>query len=174
MKGLTLETRNPAISQPDASRLAAASERPILVAVDLSRESEAALAWACQYARKVDAPLEILHVVHDPADSPGTYKPNHGDKLEPMADVAQRKLTEFIDRIRCDDADLRGLETAKLFCVPGLPGSTILQVARAHKAQHLVLGSRRREGLSRLFHTSIAGQIAGSAFLPVTFVRAED
>ena len=173
MKGLRLETRNSAISQPDLSQLAATSERPILVAVDLSQESEAALAWAYQYARKVNAPLEILHVVHDPSESPGTYKPNHGDRLEPIADVAQRKLTEFVDRIRQNNADLRGLETARLLCVPGLPGSTILQVAKAHKAQHLVVGSRHREGLSRLLHTSVASQIAGSAFLPVTFVRAE-
>lgn len=172
MKGVSLQTQNPAVSEQGIGPTAVTSERPILVAVDLSQESEAALVWACDYARKVDAPLEILHVVHDPVDAPGTYKPNNSDRLEPMTDVAWRKLTEFLNHIRLKNPDLRGLETARSLCVPGLPGSTILQVAKAHRARHLVLGSRRREGLARLFHSSIAGQIAGTASLPVTFVRA--
>jgi len=146
---------------------------PVLVAVELSKGSEAALRWACSYAEAVGASLEILHVVHDPADSPGTYKPDGGDPLEPMADVAARRLDEFLDRVGRENPQLLGLGTAKRLCVEGLPASKILDVARARGARLLVLGSRRRNGLGRLVHGSTAVQIARDAGLPVTIVKAD-
>jgi nucleotide-binding universal stress UspA family protein len=150
------------------------SDTPVLVAIDLSRASQAALIWASNYASKLNAPLEILHVIHDRAGSPGTYKPNTSDTLEPMADVAERKLAEFVNQIREKHPNLPGLEAAKVFCVPGLPGSTIFQFAQAHRAQHVVLGSHQRAGLARLLHGSIASQVASSVTVPVTFVSGED
>ena len=143
---------------------------PVLVAVDFSKESEAALAWACSYAETIGALLQVLHVIHDPADSPGTYKPENGDLLEPMADVAHTKLAEFLDRVGRDRPDLPGLRNAKTICLPGLPASTILQVAEAQGAQHLVLGRRHRNGLARILRGSVANQGAGDAQLPVTVV----
>ena len=49
--------------------------RPILVAVDFSPHSEAALAWGLTYGRLLGVPVIVLHVVHDPARSPGSYVP---------------------------------------------------------------------------------------------------
>ncbi len=146
---------------------------PVLVAVELSKGSEAALHWAGSYAESVGAPLEILHVVHDPADSPGTYRPDGGDPLEPMADVAKRRLEEFLDRVGSEIPELPGLDTAKLRCVEGLPPTKILDVAQAIGARLLVLGGRRRNGLARLVHGSTAVQIAREAGIPVTIVKAK-
>ena len=145
---------------------------PVLVAVELSKDSEAALHWASSYAESVGAPLEILHVVHDPADSPGTYRPDGGDPLEPMADVAKRRLEEILDRVGSEIPEVPGLATAKRICVEGLPVQKILDVARAHGARLLVLGGRRRSGLGRLVHGSTAVQIAREAGFPVTIVKA--
>lgn len=146
------------------------AKAPVLVAVDLSEHSEAALLWACRFAEAIGAPLEILHVIHDPSDAPGTYRPENGDLLEPMADVAHAKLAEFLDRVGRVHADLPRLETARRVCLPGLPAATILRVAEAHGARHLVLGSPHRNGLGRIIHGSVAHQVAGHAQLPVTIV----
>lgn len=146
------------------------AKAPVLVAVDMSKQSEVALLWACSYAEAIGAPLEVLHVIHDPTDAPGTYRAEIGDPLVPMADVAQSKLSAFLERIGRARPDLLRLKSAKTLCLPGLPAATILQVAEAHGAQHLVLGSPHRNGLARALHGSIANQVAGQAQLPVTIV----
>lgn len=158
--------------QTSPSEDSAIAEAPILVAVDLSPDSEAALVWAGTYAKAVGAPLEVLHVVHDPADSPGTYKSSNGDPREPMADVAQGMLTELLGRVGREHPELASLGDAKTLCSPGLPAPTILQVAESHGVRHLVLGSRRRTSFARLFHGSTASQVASSAQFPVTIVKA--
>lgn len=62
--------------------------RPILVAVDFSSDSEAALIWALKHAALISAPIIALHVIHDPAETPGFYnKPGHSALL-PLEDVA--------------------------------------------------------------------------------------
>lgn len=161
----------------DASREEAAERRtasaPVLVAVDFSEEAEAALAWACDYADKVGAPVEILHVVHDPADAPGTYKPDGGDPLEPMVDVAQRKLAKLVERIERGNSDLKGLSGAKTSCLEGLPASVIVELAQTRNARLLVLGGHRRNGLDRLLHGSTAHKVTSVATLPVTIVKAK-
>lgn len=157
----------------DETRVRRSGSAAVLVAVELSKSSEAALRWACGYAKAVGAPLEILHVVHDPADSPGTYRPDHGDPLEPIADVARRRLVEFLDRVGLENPRLSGLGAAKRLCVEGLPASKILGIAKARGARLLVLGGRRRNGIGRLMHGSTALQIARDAELPVTVVNSD-
>ncbi|MDJ0943278.1 MAG: universal stress protein [Kiloniellales bacterium] len=159
--------------RPDRVRDEATTPAPVLVAVEFSKSSEAALRWACDHAEAVGAPLEILHVIHDPADSPGSYKPDVGDPLEPIADVAERRLAQYLDSFGRDNARLSGLAGAKRLCVEGLPAAKILDVARAHNACLLVLGSRPRNGLGRLVHGSTAVQIAREAALPVTIVKSD-
>ncbi len=157
----------------DETQASGKSSAPIIVAVDFSADSEAALLWAWSHAEAVDAPLEILHVVHDPAGSPGTYRPDGEDPLEPMVDVAQRKLAQFLEHLSDSNPQLTGLERAKQLCVPGLPAQKILNVAQARGAGLLVLGSRRRNGLGRLLHGSTASQVARQADLTVTIVKAD-
>jgi len=161
-------------SASNASEDAAFAESPVLVAVEFSPDSEAALVWAWNHAKAIGAPLEVLHVIHDPADSPGMYQSNNGDLLQPMEDVAQEMLAQFLDRTGRDHPDLADFKPAKALCVPGLPASTIIQVAEVHKVRHLVLGSRRRTNLARLFHGSTAKQVASNSQLPVTIVKAQD
>lgn len=167
------EAETPASQQVRIAEAVRTSMAPVLVAVDFSRNSEAALIWACGYAETIGAPLEILHVVHDPADAPGRYRPNGDDPLEPIPDVARRKLIDFLARIEWDNACRSAVEAAKLICVEGLPASRILDVAQAHGAQLLVLGGPRRNGLAQLVHGSTANQVARQVRLPVTIVRAD-
>ena len=121
--------------QVDGEKASEAPEAPVLIAVDFSQESEAVLNWASDYADVIGAPLEILHVVHDPAGSPGTYKSQDKDPLEPMADVAERKLKQFLERIIGDNPNQPSLSGANLLCVEGLPASKIVDVAQARGAR---------------------------------------
>jgi len=149
------------------------ADRPVLVAVDLSSASEDAVVWACKHANHIDAPLFILHVVHEPADAPGFYKSGNGDLLEPNTDIAERALAEFRDRVEYNHPELANLRDAEAVCVSGLPGQRILDAANAQDAQLLVLGGHHRNKLQRLIHGSTAGQVIQHAVIPVTVVNAE-
>ena len=65
---------------------------PILCAVDFSADSCAALSWACRQAELSGAPLVVLHVVHDPASSPGFYRQMEEDWIRPMAEVEREHI----------------------------------------------------------------------------------
>lgn len=172
MNGPTVDAKAPAARPRSTSEAAAPPGSPVLIAIDFSPDSEAALVWACDYAESIGAALKILHVVHDPGDSPGTYRADGEDTLEPMVDVAERRLTGFLQRVRQDHPRLSALDSASLLCLPGLPVATILDVAQSDGAQILVLGGGRRNGLGRLLHGSTAHQILRQAQLPVTIVNA--
>ena len=172
MNHLDLKEQPIACANERSDEVVTTLKGPVLVAIDLSPDSEAALIWAGDYAARIGAPLEILHIVHDPADAPGTYKPDGDDRLEPMVDVAERKLAKLIQRIEHDNPGLRGLGDAKSHCVQGLPASKILEVARDRSAQLVVLGGHRRNGFDRLVHGSTAHKVTSRATLPVTIVKA--
>ena len=65
-------------------------EAPILVAVDFSPGSDAAVHWAVDTALVFRAPLLVLHVVHDPADAPGYYSQASEDRIELLEEVFAR------------------------------------------------------------------------------------
>ena len=73
---------------------------PILVAIDFSADSEAALLWASNYTKCSESPLIILHIIHDPAAAPGFYHKEENDWSKPMAAVANRMSEDFMKSTR--------------------------------------------------------------------------
>ena len=78
----------------------------VLVAIDFSDDSRAAMRWAGRYAALAQGRLVVLHVVHDPADQPGYYRENHGSHLQPMQAVAETMLDEFVDGLMAEAGTL--------------------------------------------------------------------
>ena len=69
----------------------------ILVPVDFSDHSEAALIQASEYAQMMPATLVVLHVVHDPGEMPGYYsKLVKKKRATRMQDIAAEAFEEFI------------------------------------------------------------------------------
>ena len=172
MKESTFEADLPDAAGEGSAQASRAAAAPILVAVDLSDDCEAALAWACDHAASIGAPLEIVHVVHDPADAPGSYRADARDPLEPNTDVARRKLTSLVERQSRALPQRQGVESATLHCVEGLPAAKILEVAQARGARLLVLGGGRQNGIARFVHGSTAQKVARQSRIPVTLVKA--
>lgn len=145
---------------------------PILVAVDFSSDSRAALIWACEMAALSKAPVLVLHIVHDPAQSPGTYKQNEKDGLRPMEDVAERMMGDFLESVKNGGASRKGLARVRTRLVTGLPVTRILEVAEKEGASMIVMGSQGRTGLDRLLLGSKAEQVVRLSPIPVTIVKS--
>jgi nucleotide-binding universal stress UspA family protein len=147
---------------------------PILVPVDFSPHSAAALLWAAEAARRFDAPLLVLHVVHDPGAAPGYYtrtgSEGHLRRLEESAEIM---LDEFLRRIRRDHPELDGVTEFHRELVVGLPANRILEVAERSGARMIVMGSQGRTGLAHLLLGSKAERVVQLSPIPVTIVKAE-
>ncbi|HPG23440.1 MAG TPA: universal stress protein [Amaricoccus sp.] len=148
-----------------------ASRETILCAVDFSGDSAAALGWACRQAALTDARLVLLHVVHDPASSPGFYRRVGSEWLEPMVAVAEDMMAEFLAAFRAGAEHLPALETR---LVRGLPPGRIVEVARELGADLVVVGSRGRTGLPHILLGSVAERVVQTAPVPVTVVKRRD
>jgi len=147
---------------------------PVLCAVDFSDDSEAALLWAAAQAEREDAPLVVLHVVHDPASSPGFYRKPDADWLQPMEEVAAEMFTEFLAGVRQRHPEASGLARVETRLVTGLPSGRISEVAAEVGAGHVVVGSRGRTGLPHIMLGSVAERVAQIAEAPVTVVKTPE
>ena len=145
---------------------------PVLVAVDFSPDSEAALAWSCRYANLTGARLIVLHVVHDPGEAPGYYRRSEDDTLRPMEDVAQEMLENFLKEAQSSQSDVAASGNLETKLVRGIPASRILETAAVEKASLIVMGSRGRTGLPHLLLGSKSQRVAQMASMPVTIVKA--
>ncbi len=145
---------------------------PILVAVDFSPCSEAALVLAGDLAGALARRLLVLHVVHDPANLPGYYRrKSHKKTLNRMEDLAGEMLDTFLAEVRKKHPKCQALRGPEVLLVKGLPVTRILQVAEKQNAHMLVIGSKGMTGLRPLLLGSVAAQVVSLATLPVTVVR---
>lgn len=145
---------------------------PILVPVDFSEHSEAALVLATELAQGLGAPVMVLHVVHDPGTMPGYYARVAKKKvLARLEDVAGEMLDAFLTKVRERHPELKGLGKAERLLVSGLPVTRIVQVAEKKGARLIVLGSKGATGLKHLLLGSVAEQVLHLAEIPVTIVK---
>jgi len=149
-----------------------ASKRPILVPIDFSPGSEAALLQAAELAAALQAPITVLHVVHDLTSTPG-YKALKGAKkqLRRMEDIAADILQGYMEDIQKKYPELDPLHKAEKLLVVGIPVTRILETADKTEARMIVMGSQGRTGLSHVLLGSKAEQIVRLANIPVTIVK---
>ncbi|MDH3667172.1 MAG: universal stress protein [Paracoccaceae bacterium] len=147
--------------------------RPIVVATDFSSDSAAALLWASRYAALLKAPLLVLHVVHDPAESAGFYLRDKKDAERTMSDVAEEMMAAFLAEARGENPDMTPIAEARSELVTGLPPSRIIEVAKGVDAQIIIVGSRGRSGVSNILMGSVAERVAQLAPVPVVIVKGQ-
>ena len=147
--------------------------KQVLVAIDFSEDARAALLWACRFAECIHASLVLLHVVHEPASSPGFYRLSNQSRLLSMQEVAEIMMTEFMDNIINAHPELDQLKTAETRYIEGLPPGRIIETAVELDAELIVVGSRGMTGLPHLMLGSVAERVVELATIPVVVVKAD-
>lgn len=152
------------------------SKKPILVAIDFSHHSAEALRWAADAAACTDAPVLVLHVVHDPESSPGYYLNAKRRKklLKRFEEAAAEMMDEFVHQTVKDHPSLEKLKELETILVIGLPVTRILEIAKKRNARLIVMGSQGRTGLPHLLIGSKALKVAQLSPVPVTIVKSQE
>ena len=147
----------------------------ILVPVDFSDHSQAALVQASEFASMMPATLVVLHVVHDPGEMPGYYsKLVKKKRATRMPDIAAEAFQEFMERTIEANPNFDPLLQAERLMVIGLPVTRILEVVEHLNPIMVVMGSQGRTGLQHLVIGSKAAQIVQLCPVPVTIVKKQE
>jgi nucleotide-binding universal stress UspA family protein len=137
---------------------------PVVVGVDGSEASSAALAWAAEEARLRGTALRVLRAWQVPALAYGAWV------LPPdsLADWEASVGSELEDQVSAVLGDRAGLEVVAE--ARQGPAARVLVEASA-SASLLVVGSRGGGGFSALLLGSVSLQVAHHASCPVVIVR---
>jgi nucleotide-binding universal stress UspA family protein len=143
----------------------------IVVGIDGSDASNAALRWAAEEARLRDAPLLVLHawsyVPSQPLGEPGLLAVPVGDvpgQLEAERGAAQSAL----DAALADAGAVSGIAVSQKL-VEGEAGDVL--VKEGESAQLVVVGSHGRSGFRAALLGSVSHHVAGHAACPVVVVK---
>ena len=145
---------------------------PVLAAVDFSEDSRLALGCAARQAQLEGVALVILHVVHDPAASPGYYRKPEENWLRPMIDAAQAMMRDFLSQAKAMNPDVPEFEAGEVRLVSGLPAGRIIEVAEDTQSALIVVGRRGRTGLKEVLLGSVAERVAQLSSVPVVIVKS--
>ena len=144
--------------------------KTILVPIDGSENSAAAVKTAVELAGRLQASLEFLHVVNlDGAflQSAGECKRKSHSVLEDAVDAGKQILNHALD---CTPDGL----TAKGHCISGDDAAqTILDSAEHIAADLIVIGSRGIGGFKAAVLGSVSGYVLSHANCPVVVVKAD-
>ncbi|HET9933639.1 MAG TPA: universal stress protein [Polyangiaceae bacterium] len=126
----------------------------ILVAVDLSACSRAALEFARRVAEPLGASLEALYVL----------SPDHGAGHELELAAAREELHRFVHSVVGATPVVEHVE-------PGEPRERIVAVSDRGGFDAIVMGTEGRTGRARAFAGSVAESVVRTASVPVMTVR---
>jgi nucleotide-binding universal stress UspA family protein len=144
----------------------------VVVGVDGSAESLAAVRWAITEARHRHADLDIITCWYPPlvAEASG-YQAEFLD-ADAYATRARQVLDAVVASVAADldDARVEG-RSVNGRLLEGAPGPTL--VSESKGAALIVVGRRGRGGLSRLLLGSVSRHVADHAECPVVIVTAQ-
>lgn len=142
----------------------------IVVGLDGSEASQAALSWAREEARLRGSPVKAVHVWRYPLM---THVPGLVDAPVFARDELEAEARAMLDRVVAEaEAAGEGDPPIERIVVEGVAAAEL--VRQAEGAELVVVGNRGRGGLADLLLGSVAHQVTSHASTPVVVVRAVD
>ena len=143
----------------------------IIVPIDFSPHSEAALAWALELSLASGASVDLIHVVENPMAagvwSSAMYTAEvQGLQINLVRD-ATRRLRDFVPKVAGVPCRVRRHVRV------GDPAREIVKFAAERGANLIVMGTLGRTGLSHLMMGSVAEHVSRSATCPVLTVKSD-
>ncbi len=141
--------------------------RHILVATDFGEAADAALTYGRELAGRFDATLHVLHVaenVYITAFGAETYAAIAPDLQREIEESAHTRLLELV-------ADANGPKTVPVVMTSSAPAYAIIDYAREHEVDLIIMGTHGRGAFQHLLMGSVAERVVRLAPCPVLTVR---
>ena len=147
----------------------AATASRILVPVDFSEPSRAALDYAVDFAPKLGASLVLLHVVGDPitwdAWNPDVYTGDRQALIDALVADARTRLEDI--------AAARHGVAIDVQVAVGVASQGIVDTAAEQQCNLIIIGTHGRTGVAHALIGSVAERVVRTARCPVLTVRPE-
>lgn len=140
--------------------------RTILVPIDFSDASHAALAYACHLATTVGARLHVLHVCEPPWTHSLAYLPPPAGSVETLSRAAEARLGRELETVRVP------IGAESLICI-GEPRAEILRYVNEHLADLIVMGTHGWHGVERYCLGRVTRHVMHHARCPVLTLRTD-
>lgn len=137
----------------------------ILVPTDFSELSNEAVDYAFSMAKRIGAKMVFMHTLE---------WPDHPDEMTPMADEGYAFMKDRGNAMLHDlveQAGKEGLEASALLA-DGVPFVEIIQGARQHNADLIIMGTHGRTGFSHVMMGSQAEKVVRLAPCPVLTIKS--
>ena len=135
--------------------------RRILVPIDFSAGSDAALEMATSLARDSGGSLVLAHVEIIPLSAAG------GEYLYAIPEPPTEELLAKLDAVAVPDSHV----PVERRLLAGDPADAIVRLAQTEDVDMIVMGTHGRRGLSRLLMGSVAETVVRAAPCPVLTVK---
>jgi nucleotide-binding universal stress UspA family protein len=142
----------------------------ILIALDDSTFSQAALQSVMSRPWPPNTTMKVVHVVEPPSLLMGREMGSYDPEFESVWKAVREQSKELVAKAA---QELRGagfIVSTEL--VEGDPKSRILDIAKEWSADLIVLGSHGRKGLSRFLIGSVSQDVVRHAHCSVEIIRA--
>jgi nucleotide-binding universal stress UspA family protein len=138
----------------------------ILAPTDFSPNSEKAVAYAVQLARRVGAKLTLLHVVPEPNAVDYSMEGISIQEIQRWEEEAEKKMTELLARAKRQYGQIDALRVTAL-----QPRDQIVQAASDLTTDLMVISTHGYTGWKHLLFGSDAEKIVQHAPCPILVVR---
>jgi nucleotide-binding universal stress UspA family protein len=147
--------------------------KKIFVTTDLSENSNAAVPYAAELARRYDGRLELIYVFEDilyfpTAPEPGSYAIDPVQIME-SARIERKKQLDLAAKL-CSEMEKVEVKPVLL---EGHPPTKIIKYATEQKPDCLVVATHGRTGLSHLVFGSVAERLVRMSVCPVLSIRPQ-
>jgi nucleotide-binding universal stress UspA family protein len=142
----------------------------VMVATDFGEAADAALRYGRELAGRFGATLHVVHVVETSYVGVGveTYIPVLPDVDGELEEGARRRLNGLLESVG------NGPRTIPAVLPSSVPSVAIMDYARAHDIDLIVMGTHGRSGLAHLVMGSVAERVVREAPCPVLTIKQSE
>jgi nucleotide-binding universal stress UspA family protein len=148
------------------------NSRPILFATDGSPSAEEAQKQAFELARRLDAPLVVVSVVHAALPAVGYAGYGYSNIVAELTEAEHHRVAALLTSV-AEAAEAEGVHCSTV-AVDGFAVEEICRKASEYDAQLIVVGSHGWGAARRFLSGSVSTGLVHSAPCPVLVVRPHE
>lgn len=145
--------------------------KKILVPCDFSKESRAAMDYACMVAEQTGASLDVLHVWDQPRYLDAQMVLQNSKERESLLDFVKAQVESEMKKFLAHPKRNEKIVVHKRYQL-GVPHEQVLELARKETFDLIIMGTHGRNAFATTLLGSVAAKVIREAPCPVITIKA--